>query len=258
MIDQKFLAFLRSRDASAAPHYLENPMAAQNLYRNPWSANVWWLRQEYDNTARYREDLRTRRESKQRDLDALQRTLEAAWSRPVSSVPTGPFSDLKCKERHPLEDIQGETRPFCRVCCNIDATLAKVCSTCDEGVCGQCIDAFHPAEDIGFLWFLASRDMGAAVCYREKVGKERAAKRARYTTIEVVETAIRRLRNEFYGTADHETDVEELIVEAEAQLETLNDRLKLSFDKAKAAHKRGVAKDEPEGEEGSASMCVVM
>ena len=258
MIDQKFLAFLRSRDASAAPYYLENPMAAQTLYRSPWSANVWWLRQEYDNTAQYRDDLRTRRVYKQHDLDALQRTLEAAWSRPVSSVPTGPFSDLKCKEHHPLEDIQGETRPFCRVCCNIDATLVKVCSTCDEGVCGQCIDAFHPAEDIAFLWFLADRDMGAAVCYREKVGKERAAKRARYTTIEGVETAIRRLRNEFYGTADHQTDVEELIEEAEAQLETLNDRLKLSFDKAKAAHKRGVAKDEPECEEGGASMCVVM
>jgi hypothetical protein len=264
MIDQKFLAFLQSRDASAVPRYLENPMTAQNLYRDPWSANVWWLRQEYDNTARYREDLRTRRESKQRDLDALQRTLEAAWSRPVSSVPTGPFSDLKCKEHHPLEDIQGETRPFCRVCCNIDATLVKVCSTCDEGVCGQCIDAFHPAEDIGFLWFLADRDMGAAVWYREMVGEERAAKRARYTdedlkiTIEVVETAIRRLRNEFYNTADHQIEVDELIVEAEAQLQSLNDRLKLSFDKAKAAHKQGGANDEPKREEGSASMCVVM
>ena len=256
MIDQQFLAFLRSRDASAAPRYLENPMTAQNLYRNPWSANVWWLRQEYDNTDRYREDLRIRRESKQRELDSLQRTLEAAWSRPVSSVPTGPFTDLKCKEHHPLVDVQGEV--FCKVCYNIETTLVKFCSECNEGICGKCIEAFHPEEDVGFLWFLASKNPGAAFWYREKAGKERSAKRAKYTddgveiSVELVENDIRRLRNEFYNTADHETDVEELIVAAEAQIQSLNDRLKLSIDKAKAARKTCVA------ERKNASMCVVM
>ena len=258
MIDQQFLAFLRSRDASAAPRYLENPMTAQNLYRNPWSANVWWLRQEYDNTDRYREDLRIRRESKQRELDSLQRTLEAAWSRPVSSVPIGPFTDLKCKEHHPLVDVQGSADPFCGVCYDNGATLVKFCSKCNEGVCGKCVGAIHPEEDIGFIWFLGSKNVAASVFYREKINKDKPAKCAKYTdedvktSLKLLETDIRRLRNEFYNTADHETEVEELIVEAEAQLQSLNDRLKLSMDKAKAARKTCVA------ERKNASMCVVM
>ena len=265
MIDENFLVFLRSRDALAAERYLENQTTAKTLCRDPWSATVWWLKQEYDNTEEYREDLQKKREYKQHELESLQRALEVARSRPVSSVPTGQFSVPECKERHPLVDIthidiQRRSDEHCKVCFDPRATLVKFCCECDEGVCDKCIDAFHPEQDIGFLCFLISRNFRVSIVYREKVNKTKPAKRARYTdermktSFEYVEDDVRRLRNEYYGTADHQTDIEKLIVETKAKIQSVNDRLQLSIDKAKAV--QGTANDAQK--RGKAWMCAVM
>jgi len=263
MIDLEFLAFLRSRDASAAERYLADPTSATRRYRNPWSVQVWWLRQEYDNTDRHRQRLREDVEYKERKLDSFQRALEVAKSRPVSLVPTGPFKDseAQCKEHHPLVDIQGSTDTFCGICYDISATLVKFCPECNEGVCGKCVGVIHPKEDIGFIWFLATTNVAASTYCLDKLDEGKPAKCAKYNyedvkiSVGLLEQDIQVLRNEFYGTAEHQTDIKKRIDETEACIQSLKEGLKLSIEKAEAEQKTCVVDEEPKLE--NAGMCAV-
>ena len=218
MIDEAFLAFLR--DGRAAEQYRKDPRCAVDLCRDPWSAEVWWLYQEFYNTDAHREQILKEIADKKQKLPPLKRELELANNTPALSPPQAPFFALQCDKKHPLRQAAEQYHELCGICSKFQRDTAKHCEQCNMGVCVKCFDAYYPNEDLSFLWFLSSESNIASVAYRLK-----------YNTTPGNQENIRRLREKFYYTEQYKTDLKEMIRETEDEVKALEEKFNQALER---------------------------
>jgi hypothetical protein len=216
--DEGFARFLAQSDGGHMKIYMENPKTATVLYRDPFSAMVWWSFQEYQNTEHHREELMKTVERAGKILNDLKLKLTEAEARPAGNKK--PAEIPSCCKGHPLVAFDGDYD-----CCNLcskdmnEVTLAKQCKSCSVSVCTACMEC---CDDVGLHLFM-SHNTNVYVTYRFNIIRQQRGIAMR--NHEENMKGINQLRAEFYDTEEHRDNLREQIKVAEDHLRDAQTKL---------------------------------
>ena len=156
--DVGFAVFLSEKKRDILPVYERNSDSAKILYRDPWSALVYYLYQEFNNTAVYHESLGKQIKRAEESVQTLKAKLAGERN----------CLELECSPHHVLGlGKSTECRNFCAVCTFLDRdkpAFAMHCLACGEHICVKCLPRF---QDVRLVFFLNQKDRYSLFEYEE-------------------------------------------------------------------------------------------